>query len=148
MMTEAEPAAPEPVQVMAYVLLPAVEMVTASDPEVDVWAVQLAEQAVALVEDQVKLEVLLTNTDEASAVRETVAAGGVEPPPPQEVIKNIDAASKRLFFIVIIYTHFENTHTLKTFEAPLVHVFDEELFKLFEVHCKLTFFTYFVAYLF
>ena len=70
--------------------------------------VQLAEQAVALVEDQVKLEALLTNTDEASAVRETVAAGGVELPPPQEVIKNIDAARKRLFFIVIIYTHFEN----------------------------------------
>ena len=108
MMMEAEPAAPEPVQVMAYVLLPAVEMVTASDPEVDVWAVQLAEQAVALVEDQVKLEALLTNTDEVSAESETVAAGGVEPPPPQEVIKNIDAASKRLFFIVIIYTDFIN----------------------------------------
>ena len=108
MMTEAEPAAPEPVQVMAYVLLPAVEMVTASDPEVDVWAVQLAEQAVALVEDQVKLEALLNNTDEVSAESETVAAGGVEPPPPQEVIKNIDAASKRLFFIVIIYTDFIN----------------------------------------
>ena len=108
MMMEAEPAAPEPVQVMAYVLLPAVEMVTASDPEVDVWAVQLAEQAVALVEDQVKLEALLNNTDEVSAESETVAAGGVEPPPPQEVIKNIDAASKRLFFIVIIYTDFIN----------------------------------------
>ena len=53
--------------------------------------VQLAEQAVALVEDQVKLEALLNNTDEASAVRETVAAGGVElpppPPPPQETIE-------------------------------------------------------------
>ena len=74
--------------------------------------VQLAEQAVALVEDQVKLEALLTNTDEASAVRETVAASGVElpppPPPPQEVIKTTDAASKRLFFIVIIYTDFIN----------------------------------------
>ena len=105
---EAEPAAPEPVQVMAYVLLPAVEIVTASDPEVDVWAVQLAEQAVALVEDQVKLEALLNNTDEVSAESETVAAGGVELPPPQEVIKNIDAASKRLFFIVLIYTHFTN----------------------------------------
>ena len=100
MMTEAEPAAPEPVQVMAYVLLPAVEMVTASDPEVDVWAVQLAEQAVALVEDQVKLEVLLTNTDEVSAESETVAAGGVELPPPQEVIKTTDAISKSNFFIL------------------------------------------------
>ncbi len=84
MMMEAEPAAPAPEQVMAYVLLPAVEMVTASDPEVDVWAVQLAEQAVALVEDQVKVEALLTNTDEVSAESDTVAAGttGVEPPPP------------------------------------------------------------------
>jgi hypothetical protein len=36
MITEAEPTAPEPVQVMAYVLLPAVEIVTASDPEIDV----------------------------------------------------------------------------------------------------------------
>ena len=107
-MTEAEPAAPEPVQVMAYVLLPAVEMVTASEPEVDVWVVQLAEQAVALVEDQVKLEALLTNTDEASAVRETVAAGGVELPPPQDVIKTTDAASKSNFFILTIYTDFEN----------------------------------------
>ena len=65
--------------------------------------VQLAEQAVALVEDQVKLEALLTNTDEASAVRETVAAGGVElppPPPPQEVIKTTDAESKSNFFIL------------------------------------------------
>ena len=99
MMMEAEPAAPEPEQVMAYVLLPAVEMVTASDPEVDVWAVQLAEQAVALVEDQVKLKALLTNTDEVSAVRETVAAGGVELPPPQDVIKTTDATSKISFFI-------------------------------------------------
>ena len=102
MMTEAEPAAPEPVQVMAYVLLPAVEMVTASDPEVDVWAVQLAEQAVALVEDQVKLEALLNNTDEASAVRETVAAGGVELPPPQAEAKKIIAPATKIFFILCL----------------------------------------------
>lgn len=101
-MTEAEPTAPEPVQVMAYVLLPAVEMVTASDPEVDVWAVQLAEQAVALVEDQVKLEVLLTNTDEASAESETVAAGGVELPPPQAEAKKIIAPATKIFFILCL----------------------------------------------
>lgn len=100
MMMEAEPAAPEPVQVMAYVLLPAVEMVTASDPEVDVWAVQLAEQAVALVEDQVKLEALLNNTDEASAVRETVAAGGVELPPPQA------EANRRIAPVTIMFLVF------------------------------------------
>ena len=100
MMMEAEPAAPEPEQVMAYVLLPAVEMVTDSDPEVDVWAVQLAEQAVALVDDQVKLEVLLTNTDEASAVRETVAAGGVELPPPQA------EANRRIAPVTMIFLVF------------------------------------------
>ena len=104
-MTEAEPAAPEPVQVMTYVLLPAVEMVTASDPEVDVWAVQLAEQAVALVEDQVKLEALLTNTDEVSAESETVAAGttGVEPPPPPqaEIIKIELRRAANLIFIFV-----------------------------------------------
>ena len=99
-MTEAEPVAPVPVQVMTYVLLPAVEIVTASDPEVDVWAVQLAEQAVALVEDQVKLEALLTNTDDASAVRETVAAGGVELPPPQAEAKKIIAPATKIFFIL------------------------------------------------
>ncbi len=99
-MTEAEPEAPVPVQVMTYVLLPAVEIVTASDPEVDVWAVQLAEQAVALVEDQVKLEALLTNTDDASAVRETVAAGGVELPPPQAEAKKIIAPATKIFFIL------------------------------------------------
>ena len=101
-MTEAEPAAPEPVQVMAYVLLPAVEMVTASEPEVDVWVVQLAEQAVALVEDQVKLEVLLTNTDEASVESETVAAGGVELLPPQAEAKKIIAPATKIFFILCL----------------------------------------------
>ena len=86
MMTEAEPAAPEPVHDKFRVLLPAVVMATASDPEVDLAPLQApeAEQAVALVEDQVKVEALLTNTDEASTERETVVAGtdGVEPPPP------------------------------------------------------------------
>ena len=98
-MIEAEPADPEPVQVMAYVLLPAVEMVTASDPEMDVWAVQLAEQAVALVEDQVKLEALLNNTDEVSAESETVAAGGPELPPPQAEANRRIAPVTMIFLI-------------------------------------------------
>ncbi len=113
MMTEAEPAAPEPVQVMAYVLLPAVEMVTASDPEVDVWAVQLAEQAVALVEDHVKVEALLTNTDKVSAESDTVAAGttGVEPPPPPpppHPNKKISATRKGWDFIYLVYMEILN----------------------------------------
>ena len=98
-MSEAEPAAPEPVQVMEYVLLPAVEMVTASDPLVDLVPLQAPEalQAVALVEDHVKVEELLSNTDAESAVRETVAASGVDPPlpppppPPQLTTKIIIA---------------------------------------------------------
>jgi hypothetical protein len=43
---------------------------------------------------------LLNNTDEASAVRETVAAGGVELPPPQAEAKKIIAPATKIFFIL------------------------------------------------
>ena len=67
-------------------MLPAVEIVTASEPELDVWLVQLDEQEVALVEDQVKVEVFSSKTDIGSADKFTVGKGvvgvGALPPPP------------------------------------------------------------------
>ena len=68
-------------------MLPAVVIVTASEPEAPVWLVQDAEQEVALVEDQVRVEVLSKRTEAGSADKLTVGAGvvgvvGVLPPPP------------------------------------------------------------------
>ena len=58
--------------------------------------VQLAEQEVALVEDQVRVEVLSRSTEVGSADKLTVGAGVVggvgvlpPPPPPQETINKI-----------------------------------------------------------
>ena len=57
--------------------------------------VQDAEQEVALVEDQVRVEVLSKRTEVGSADKLTVGAGVVgvlpppPPPPPQETIKKI-----------------------------------------------------------
>ena len=57
--------------------------------------VQDAEQEVALVEDQVRVEVLSRSTEVGSADKLTVGAGVVgalpppPPPPPQETIKKI-----------------------------------------------------------
>ena len=78
-------------------LSPTAVIVTASEPEVPVWLVQEAEQEVALVEDQVRVEVLSKTTEVGSADKLTVGAGVVggvgvlppPPPPPQEVRKNI-----------------------------------------------------------
>jgi len=79
------------------VLSPTAVIVTASEPEVPVWLVQEAEQEVALVEDQVRVEVLSKTTEVGSADKLTVGAGVVggvgvlppPPPPPQEARKNI-----------------------------------------------------------
>jgi len=79
------------------VLSPTAVIVTASEPEVPVWLVQAAEQEVALVEDQVRVEVLSKTTEVGSADKLTVGAGVVggvgvlppPPPPPQEARKNI-----------------------------------------------------------
>ena len=77
-------------------LLPAEVIVTASEPEVEVWVVQDAEQVVALEEDQVRVEVLSRRTEAGSADKLTVGAGVVgvgdvlppPPPPPQETMNN------------------------------------------------------------
>ena len=88
---------PAPVHEIEKVLLPTAVIVTASEPEVDVWLVHDAEQEVALVEDQVRVEVLSKTTEVGSADKLTVGAGvdggvGVlpppPPPPPQETINN------------------------------------------------------------
>ena len=73
-------------------------MVTASEPDTAVDDVQSAEQEVALLEDQVRVDVLSKTTEVGSADKLTVGAGVVgviggvppppPPPPPQEAIKN------------------------------------------------------------
>jgi hypothetical protein len=82
---------------MLKVLLPAVEIITLSEPEVSFEEVHAAEHVVALIEDQLKVDVLSNSTDIGFAERLTVGAdGGVvgagvsPPPPPQEVIKIIE----------------------------------------------------------
>tara|TARA_B110000259_G_scaffold154105_1_gene174602 strand:+ start:3831 stop:4130 length:300 start_codon:yes stop_codon:yes gene_type:complete len=72
--------------------LPAIEIVTASEPELPVWLVQEAEHDVAFAEDQVKVEVFSIKTDIGSADKFTVGKGvvgvGEPPPPPHEIINN------------------------------------------------------------
>ena len=68
-------------------LLPAAEIVTASEPEVPVWLVQDAEQEVALVDDQVSVEVFSTKTEVGSADKFTVGGVGVLPPPPPQLVR-------------------------------------------------------------
>ena len=84
-------------QESAYVLFPVVEIVTTSEPEIALDPDQEpdAEQEVALVDDQVIVEVLVKRTFKGSAAIETRGAGvtGVvsppppPPPPPQETMK-------------------------------------------------------------
>ena len=83
-VTESDLEPPTPEQVIEKLLLPTVVIVTASEPEVPVWLVQDAEQEVALVDDQVRVEVLSRRTEVGSADKFTVGAGvvGVLPPPP------------------------------------------------------------------
>ena len=83
-VTESDLDPPAPEQVIEKPLLPAVVIVTDSEPEVPVWLVQDAEQEVALVDDQVRVEVLSRRTEVGSADKFTVGAGvvGVLPPPP------------------------------------------------------------------
>jgi len=95
-VTDAEPEPPAPVQDKVKELFPAVEIVTASLPEVVLVPDQEpeAEQEVALEEDQVRVEVSAKRTDIGLAERLTTGAGvtGVvspppPPPPPQADIK-------------------------------------------------------------
>jgi len=77
-------------------LLPAVVIVIASEPEVPVWLVQDAEQDVALVDDQVSVEVLSKRTEVGSADKLTVGAGvegvvgALPPPPPPQLARMSD----------------------------------------------------------
>ena len=89
-------------------------MVTSSDPDVEVLLVHVAEQAVELLDDQVKVDVLFTKTNVGSAERLIIGEGaaGVEsppPPPPQEAIKNV-AKKTNSFFIDLcqINTYIKN----------------------------------------
>lgn len=99
-------------QASVKVLLPAVEIVTASVPEVVLVPDQEpeAEQAEALVEDQVRVEVSVKRTDMGLAERLTAGAGvvGVEsppppPPPPHPDISIAAKTVKNVFFIATIY---------------------------------------------
>ena len=88
---------------------PAVEIVTSSDPDEEVLLVHEAEQAVELVDDQVRVDVLFNKTDAGSAERVIVGEGafGVPPPPslppppppPQEANIKEDTTTKIFFMI-------------------------------------------------
>ena len=107
-MTDLEPFPPVPVQASVKVLLPAVEIVTASVPEVVLVPDQEpeAEQAEALVEDQVRVEVSVKRTDMGLAERLTTGAGvvGVEspPPPPPPPHPDISIAAKIVKYIFFL----------------------------------------------
>ena len=76
---------------MEKLLLPAFEIVTSIDPDVEVDEVQVAEQDDAFVDDQVKVDVFDSKTDRVLAVKSTVGIGfEPPPPPPQDMIKKTD----------------------------------------------------------
>ena len=93
-------------------------MVTSSDPDVEVLLVHVAEQAVELLDDQVKVDVLFTKTNVGSAERLIIGEGaaGVEsppppppPPPPQEAIKNVEKKTNSFFIdLCQINTYLKN----------------------------------------
>jgi len=91
-------------------------MVTSSDPDVEVLLVHVAEQAVELLDDQVKVDVLFTKTVVGSAERLIIGEGaaGVEsppppPPPPQEAIKNVEKKTNSFFIdLCQINTYLKN----------------------------------------
>ena len=104
-------------------ILPAVEIVTVSDPDVALAPDQApdAEQEVALVDDQVNVESEPISTEVGSAEKLTLGAGtdgvtGVEPPPPpppphedirskaKNVTKNLNLYAKK--YVIILHTLF------------------------------------------
>tara|TARA_E500000178_G_scaffold5352_1_gene5484 strand:- start:394 stop:675 length:282 start_codon:yes stop_codon:yes gene_type:complete len=93
---------------MEKLLLPAFEIVTSIDPDVEVDEVQLAEQDDAFVDDQVKVDVFDSKTDRGLAVKFTVGIGFEPPPPPQDTIKKTDKIKKNL-------TCFKITHVFIKF---------------------------------
>ena len=81
-------------------------MLTTSEPEEEFDEVQEAEHEVALVDDQVSVEVFPSKTEIGSAERFTFGDGviGVEsplppPPPPQETINRITNVTDKILFI-------------------------------------------------
>ena len=90
MVIETEVVPPSPVHEIEKLLSPAVDIVTASEPEVEICEVQFAVQEEALDEDQVSVEALSKTTEVGSADKLTVGAGvvggvggaGASPPPP------------------------------------------------------------------
>jgi hypothetical protein len=110
-VTDADLEPPSPVHEIEKLLLPTVEIVTASEPDVPVCEVQVAEQEVAFVDDQVRVEVLSRRTEVGSADKLTVGAGvdggvGVlpppPPPPPQETINKITKVMGSSFLFNLI----------------------------------------------
>ena len=108
-VTDAEPEPPAPVQDKVKELFPAVEIVTASLPEVVLVPDQEpeAEQDEALVEDQVRVEVSFKRTDMELAERLTTGAGVVDiesppPPPPHPDISIAAKTLKNVFFMTTI----------------------------------------------
>ena len=89
---------------MLKVLLPAVEIVTSSEPEVAFEEVHEAEHVVVLFDDQLKVDVLFNSTDTGFAERLTVGVNGgvggaglLPPPPPQETITKEHIITSKFF---------------------------------------------------
>ena len=115
-LSDAEP--PAPVQVIVYVFVPALVSVIALVPEVPIASLQSpeAEHEVAFVEDQVRLNSILTSTELTLEDKETVGAGGVvgppptglvsppPPPPPPHAVKINTKITERFFiYIQLLY---------------------------------------------
>ena len=89
-----------------YVLFPVVEIVTASEPEGVFVPDQEPEavQEVALVEDQVIVEVLVRRTVKGSAEIKTDGAAAVPPPPHPDISIDVKMVKNVLFInILLIY---------------------------------------------
>ena len=109
-VTDADLLPPSPVQVIEKELSPGVEIVISSEPDVDVWEVQSAEQEEVFVEDQDKVVVFSRRTESGFADKVTVGDGviGAElppsppppPPPPQDIRSIIEVVINMVFFIV------------------------------------------------
>ena len=84
--------------------MPGVEIVISSAPLVPLVPDQVpdAEQLVALVEDQVKETIVLSNTDEEDADKEAVGLGsgaGAPPPPPPHETTNKRTKKVGIYFL-------------------------------------------------
>ena len=120
MSTEADCDPPDPLQVILKLLLPAIEIVTSSEPEVSFEEVHKAEHEVALVDDQLRVDELFNSTDIGFAEKFIVGTNGDTgevglsplPPPPQEEITVIEITGKnkflkKLFTLLLLKTLFD-----------------------------------------